>query len=78
LKGKGGRYPSCFAVSTHWEKGAPFLLQILKETGGEEPRIISERLQIKPSDIEREFATLRHMEKVKGDLREGKKIICVW
>ena len=54
------------------------ILQILKETGGAEPRIISERLQIKPSDLEREIATLRHMEKVRGELREGKKILRLW
>ena len=54
------------------------ILQILKETGGAEPGIISERLQIKSSDLEREIATLRHMEKVRGELREGKKIIRLW
>ena len=54
------------------------ILQILKETGGVEPEIISERLQIKPSDLEREIATLRHMEKVRGELREGKKILRLW
>ena len=54
------------------------ILQILKETGGAEPRIISERLQIKPSDLEREIATLRHMEKVRGEMREGKKMLRLW
>ena len=54
------------------------ILQILKETGGTEPKIIVERLQIKPSDLEREVATLRHMEKVRGELREGKKILRLW
>ena len=54
------------------------IVQILKETGGVEPEIISERLQIKPSDLEREIATLRHMEKVRGELREGKKILRLW
>jgi hypothetical protein len=54
------------------------ILQILKETGGVEPEIISERLQLDPSDLEREIATLRHMEKVKAQLREGKKILCMW
>jgi hypothetical protein len=54
------------------------ILQILKETGGAEPRIILERLQITPSEFEREMATLRHMEKVRGELREGKKIIRLW
>ncbi len=54
------------------------ILQILKETGGAEPKIISERLQISPSDLERETATLRHMEKLRAELREGKKIRCLW
>ena len=54
------------------------ILQILKETGGVEPEIISKRLQIKPSDLEREIATLRHMEKVRGEMREGKKILRLW
>lgn len=54
------------------------ILQILKETGGEEPKIISETLQIKPSDLQREIATLRHMEKVRAEIREGKKILCLW
>ena len=54
------------------------ILQFLKETGGTEPQAISERLQIKPSDLEREIAALRHMEKVRGELREGKKIIRLW
>jgi len=54
------------------------ILEILKETGGVEPEIISERLQLEPSDLEREIATLRHMEKVRAQLWEGKKIICMW
>jgi hypothetical protein len=54
------------------------IIEILKETGGAEPRIISERLQIKESDLEREIATLRHMEKVRGEMREGMKILRLW
>lgn len=54
------------------------ILQILEETGGVEPMVITERLKIKPSDLEREIATLRHMEKVRGELREGIKIIRLW
>ncbi len=29
-------------------------------------------------DLEREIACLRHMEKVRGELREGKKFIRLW
>ncbi len=54
------------------------LLEILEETGGVEPEIISERLQLDPSDLEREFVTLRHMEKVKAQLKDGKKVLCLW
>jgi hypothetical protein len=54
------------------------ILEILSESGGVEPKILVERLQIKPSDLEREIASLRHMEKVRGELKDGKKIICLW
>jgi len=50
----------------------------VEETGGTELKIIAERLQIKPSDLEREIAALRHMEKVRGELKEGKKILRLW
>ena len=54
------------------------ILQVLKETGGAEPDVLSEKLQIESSDLERELATLRHMEKIRAELREGKKYICCW
>jgi len=54
------------------------ILSILKETGGTELKDLSERLQLKPSDLEREIASLRHMEKIRGELREGRRIIRLW
>jgi hypothetical protein len=54
------------------------ILDILQESGGVEAKILVERLQIKPSDLERELASLRHMEKVRGELRDGKKIVRLW
>lgn len=54
------------------------ILKILEETGGAEPRTLCERLRIRPADLEREIATLRHMEKLRAELREGKKVICLW
>ena len=54
------------------------ILRILEESGGIEPRLLVDRLQIKPSDLEREIAALRHMEKIRGELRDGKKIVCLW
>jgi hypothetical protein len=54
------------------------ILRLLKETGGAEPETIMERMRIKKSELEREIATLRHMEKVRGELRDGKKYIRLW
>ena len=54
------------------------ILEYLQQTGGVEPREIADRLQIKPSELEREIAALRHMEKIRGELRDGRKVIRLW
>ena len=54
------------------------ILEILKETGGVEPKDLAERLQIKPADLERELAALRHIEKIRGAMVGGKKVIRLW
>jgi hypothetical protein len=54
------------------------ILKLLEQTGGLEPQLIAEKIQLKMSDLERELATLRHMEKVRGELREGKRTILLW
>ncbi len=54
------------------------ILDLLRETGGATPAALAERLQITPADLEREIAALRHMEKVRGELREGVKVIRLW
>jgi len=54
------------------------ILEIVHETGGAEPWMIVERLHIKPSDLEREVAALRHMEMIRGELRQGKKFLIPW
>ena len=54
------------------------ILLILKETGGAEPAVIADRLQIKPADLKREIAALRHMEKLRGELRGDKKFLILW
>ena len=45
------------------------ILEYLQESGGAEFPWIVERLQIKPADLERELAALRHMEKIRAELR---------
>lgn len=54
------------------------ILSILKETGGVEPEALCKALGLKPTDLEKEIAALRHMEKVRGELREGRKFIRLW
>ena len=54
------------------------ILDYLRETGGVEPREIADCLQVKPSELEREIAALRHMEKIRGELRDGRKVIRLW
>jgi hypothetical protein len=54
------------------------ILRILKDTGGEEVVAIAERLNLKSLDVEREIAILRHMELVRAELRDEKKIIRLW
>ena len=47
-------------------------LGILQETGGVGIDVLAARLGGKPADIQRDLAALRHMEKVRGALRDGK------
>jgi hypothetical protein len=54
------------------------ILQVLGETGGVEAEVIAERLGMGLPELRRELATLRHMEKVRGELREGRKVVCLW
>jgi len=54
------------------------IVKILEETGGIEPGLLAQRLGIKPPDLEREIAALRHMEKVRGELRNGRRVVRLW
>ena len=54
------------------------ILKILEETGGVEIAGLAEMLQMTSGDVEREFATLRHMEKARAAMQNGKKVLCLW
>ncbi len=54
------------------------ILDVLRETGGCTLPELAERLQIKPTDLEREIAALRHGEKVRGQLRNGVRYLLLW
>lgn len=56
------------------------IIRILQETGGLEPPTLLQELggKLTMSQLEREFATLRHMERVRGERREDMVVIRLW
>jgi hypothetical protein len=56
------------------------ILRMLKETGGLEPPALLREVQGKLTmpQLERESATFRHMEKIRGERREGKVSLRLW
>ena len=54
------------------------IITILTETGGLAPEMLASRMEMAPSDLERDLAALRHMEKIRGELRDGRKVIRLW
>ncbi|MCF8093952.1 MAG: hypothetical protein K9J79_01180 [Desulfobacteraceae bacterium] len=54
------------------------IVDYLKKNGPTPPENLTEDLGLSMDEFEREMAPLRHMEKVRAQLREGKKVICLW
>jgi hypothetical protein len=54
------------------------ILEFLRKEGPTEMDKLSDRLQIGMKNLERELATLRHMEKVRGELRDKRRFIRLW
>jgi hypothetical protein len=50
------------------------ILTILEESQGIELEPLAEKLRLRMNDLEREIATLRHMEKIRVVKRDNKKI----
>jgi hypothetical protein len=56
------------------------ILRLLKETGGMEPPVLLRQLggKLTLKELEREFATLRHMEKARGEKRGDRIVWRLW
>ena len=54
------------------------ILKVLKETGGLEPGLLSAQLNLTQTELERQLASLRHMEKVRAEMRDGRKVVTLW
>jgi len=55
--------------------GQKAILSILTETQGIELEPLAQKLRLRKSDLERELATLRHMEKIRVVKQGDKKLI---
>jgi len=56
------------------------ILDILKQTGGLEPSALLQQLscQMSPEDLQRQFASLRHMEKARAEKRGDRVVWRLW
>ena len=56
------------------------ILSILEKTGGIEPQALLRKLtdKLTQKELEREFAALRHMEKVRGEKRGDRVVWRLW
>ncbi len=54
------------------------IIDLIKKSGGLSQTELAEKLSVRPGDIEREIAALRHMEKIRAAMQDGKKVIVLW
>ncbi len=54
------------------------ILKVLRETGGITAELLAQRVALSKYELERQLATLRHMEKIRGKMQDGVKIVCLW
>lgn len=54
------------------------IMTFLKENDVAEPAILCRELKITPKELEREFATLRHMEKARAEKVGDQVILKLW
>ena len=54
------------------------ILTFLKESGPVKPDIVCKKLNISPKEFEREFASLRHMEKVRAEKIGDQVVVRLW
>ena len=54
------------------------ILAVLKETNGIELEPLAENLGMELGELQREIATLRHMEKLRAAMEGDKKVFRLW
>jgi predicted Rossmann fold nucleotide-binding protein DprA/Smf involved in DNA uptake len=53
------------------------ILDVLADRGTP-PAALAAEVGLTPADLERELATLRHMEKIRARLQDGQKVVQLW
>lgn len=69
---------SCSESESSLNSTQQSIITALTETGGLEMEPLAEKLDLKVRELERNLATLRHMEKIKARPENGKKVFCLW
>ncbi len=54
------------------------ILDVIKKSGGVSVADLAVRLSVRQADVEREIASLRHMEKIRAAMQDGVKVIVPW
>ncbi|MBS0013932.1 MAG: hypothetical protein KFF46_08165 [Desulfobacterales bacterium] len=54
------------------------IVDYLTQNGPTPPGKLAKDMGLTMDEFEREMAPLRHMEKVRAQLQEGEKVICLW
>jgi hypothetical protein len=54
------------------------ILDLIAKSVGQSQAELASKLAARPGDIEREIAALRHMEKIRAAMQDGKKVIVLW
>lgn len=54
------------------------ILDYLARNGPTPPERVAQDLGLSQEDLEREMAPLRHMEKARAKLQDGRKMLCLW
>jgi hypothetical protein len=54
------------------------ILAHLRRHGAMTPQALAQQLAIAVTDLAREFAVLRHLEKARATLRDGEKLLDLW
>jgi hypothetical protein len=72
------RLKECTRTSLAVNGTQDLIMRFLRESGDTEPPVLCLELGLDQDRFQREIAALRHAEKVRGRLKEGKAVLSLW